>query len=116
MGLGQAAAVLFCVGLISLGQVLFKYVGLASARAEDGWDAKTVLSALVALSIYGIATLIWIYLLRTIELSKAYPFMALSFVFVPLAAAAAYGERLSAGYYAGMLLIIAGIIVVVRSA
>lgn len=115
MRLGQAAAVLFCVCLISLGQVLFKYVGLASARAEGVWDSRTVLSGLFALSVYGVATLVWIYLLRTIELSRAYPFMALSFVFVPLAAAAAYGERLSVGYYAGLLLIIMGILVVARS-
>lgn len=114
MRASQLAAVVFCVCLISLGQVLFKYVGLMSTRAHGGLDTRTVLSAMVALGIYGVATLVWIYLLRSIELSKAYPFMALSFVVVPLAAAVFYGETIAPAYYLGLLLIVSGIVVIAR--
>lgn len=63
----------------------------------------------MALAIYGTATLAWIYLLRTTELSKVYPIMALSFVFVPLAARAFFGEEITPLYWVGIFLIVFGV-------
>ena len=110
----QICSVLFCVCLISLGQVLFKYVGMLSAAEPNGLNARAMAFGAVALGIYGLATLIWIYLLRSIPLSKAYPFMALSFVLVPLAAMVVFSEAVNAAYVAGLLLIISGIFVIAR--
>lgn len=115
MTLPQSLAVLFCVALISLGQVLFKHVGLLLTSSPNGLNMRILLTTAGAFAIYGLATLIWIYLLRTIPLSKAYPYMALSFVLVPLAAALLFSETINAPYVAGMVLIVAGIIVISRS-
>jgi len=114
MTLYQTAAVIFCVCLISTGQVLFKIVGLMSARPTGIFHPPTLLVAAGAFAIYGVATLIWIYLLRSIELAKAYPFMALSFLFVPVAAAIFFGERVSYPYFAGVALVMLGIAVIGR--
>lgn len=114
MSVAQVGMVLFCVSLISLGQVLFKYVGLLSAQSANGLSVRTLLFGGIALSIYGFATLIWIYLLRSVPLSKAYPFMALSFVLVPFAAYLFYGETVTPAYYLGLLFIMSGIVVIAR--
>lgn len=115
MSLLQIAAVLLCVALIAVGQILFKYVGLLSVTTPGGWSVHVVMSALAAFAVYGTATLVWIYLLRTIPLTKAYPFMALSFVLVPLGAAVLFGERLNGAYTLGLVLIVAGVLIVSRA-
>jgi multidrug transporter EmrE-like cation transporter len=46
---------------------------------------------------------------RQTPLSVAYPFMALSFLLVPAAASVLFGESISAGQYAGMATIVAGV-------
>lgn len=114
MSVAHVAMVLFCVGLISLGQVLFKYVGMLSAQSANGLSIKTLVVGGIALGIYGFATLVWIYLLRSVALSKAYPFMALSFVLVPIAAYYFYGETVAPAYYIGLFFIMSGIIVIAR--
>nr|WP_225165036.1 transporter [Ensifer sp. IC4062] len=100
--------------LISTGQILFK---LTSART-DGFDFKG-LAALVAnptllaaLALYGLGTIIWIFTLRSVPLTLAYSFMALTFCFVPLFAALFLGEALTIRYAAGAALIIGGMIVI----
>lgn len=114
MSLLQVIALLFCVALIALGQILFKYVSVLSVEA-NGSNVRVLAWAAVALAVYGAATIIWIYLLRLIPLTKAYPFMALSFVFVPLGAMVLFGERLNTTYALGLALIIAGVLIVSKS-
>ena len=100
--------------LISAGQVLFK---LTSARTGAA-DMQGLLSLLVdpyliaAFAIYGIGTIVWIYVLKSVPLSVAYPFMALTFCAVPLLAWGFLGETLSLRYAFGAGLIIAGLLVV----
>ena len=101
--------------MLAAGQVLFKVAALASR-----WPGGTGLrlpalllepSFWIALLLYGTATLLWIYLLQSVPLSRAYPFAALGFLFVPLMAMTIFGEKLSAAYGAGVTLIVAGILV-----
>lgn len=100
--------------LISAGQVLFK---LTSRRAGDV-DAAGLLALLtdpyllVALAIYGFGTIVWVYVLKSVPLTVAYPFMALTFCAVPLLAWGFLGETLSLRYAFGAGLIIAGLLVV----
>lgn len=114
MSIAHLAMLLFCVCLISLGQVLFKYVGMLSVQSANGLSIRTLVFGAVALGIYGFATVVWIYLLRSVALSKAYPFMALSFILVPLAAYSFYGETVAPAYYIGLLLIVLGVFVIAR--
>ncbi len=95
--------------LMSTGQMLFKI-------AADAGRGKPMPQALLngwlitALALYGGATLLWVYILRTTPLSVAYPFAALSFIIVPIAAWAFFGEVLSWRYGLGMALIFGGIV------
>jgi undecaprenyl phosphate-alpha-L-ara4N flippase subunit ArnE len=96
--------------LITAGQVLFKFAGLRLA-ARDGAGFLRVLIdpyLLAALALYGLGTIIWIYVLRHLALSQAYPVMATTFLLVPLASVLIFGEVLTWRYWLGAGLIVAG--------
>ena len=59
--------------------------------------------------VYAVSTGLWVWLLRYMDISKAYPFMALGFVIVPLLSVWLFNEKLSLPYMVGVSLIIAGV-------
>ena len=65
-----------------------------------------VLSALAAAVV---ASICWILVLERTDIGFAYPFMALSFVFVPMAAALFFGEPVSMWQLVGLTMIVAGV-------
>jgi drug/metabolite transporter (DMT)-like permease len=103
-----------CVLAICVGQILFKYVGVTFQNTRTLLDPKVIAMSALALTIYGAATVLWIYLLRFIPLSRAYPYMALSFVIVPVFSAVLFREPLSLAYFMGTALILSGLVVVSR--
>lgn len=107
------AVALVCVLAVTTGQVLFKLTANALAAAGTPWDARVLGIGLIAGTIYAAATLGWIAVLQTVALSRVYPYMALSFVLVPLADAVIFGEPLTAARLAGGALILAGVVVAV---
>ncbi len=108
----QLTLAIGCVVAIAVGQVLFKRLGLEIEATGTWLQPRAILILGVALAIYGGATLLWIHLLRSVELSRAYPFMALSFVLVPIMSWWLFSEQLSASYLVGTLLIVGGIVVI----
>jgi drug/metabolite transporter (DMT)-like permease len=107
---GPLLATLVTVLSISAGQVLFK-IAAGRANAANSMLALDVLGILlVAVTLYGGATLIWVYVLRQVPLSAAYVFMSLSFIIVPLLGWLLFKESLTARYFMGMALIVAGIL------
>jgi len=106
------ATAFLCVVAIAAGQVLFKFTALALAEAGTPLNGRVILFGAAALGIYGLATLAWIALLQNAALGKVYPYMALSFVFVPAAGVLLFGETLSLGQLAGTALVLAGVAVV----
>jgi len=111
MNLAHTLGVLVCVFAISCGQVLFKRLGLEIEAGSSLGSWKVVTTAITAILIYGSATLLWVYLLRFVPLNKAYLFMSLSFVLVPIAGYYFFAEKFSYGNMAGAMLIIIGIII-----
>lgn len=106
---------LYSVGM-ACGQVLFKKAAISSVEAGAGAGLLAYLNVylILALTLYvGLAGL-WVWILRSVSLSAAYPFVALAFVFTPLMASVFFGERLSSGYFVGMALIAFGIVVIAR--
>lgn len=104
-----------CVAGISLGQVLFKKSASAIANASDwrqwlfnGWF-------LAALTLYGITTLAWVWVLRHTPLHLAYPFMALAFLIVPCLSWFLLEEPINATTLIGGLIILAGVILSTRT-
>ena len=111
----QLLLVLACVALIACGQVLFKVVALLSTASAHPWsDPKTLSIGIASLALYGFATLLWIWLLRSVPLAKAYPFMALSFVLVPAAGILFFDERVTGMYGIGLGLIVLGVLLIAR--
>lgn len=98
--------------LIGIGQVMFKLTGAKLAAYPSSPFQSVMLSPIFlgALALYGAATLLWVYVLKTVPLSYAYSFMALTFVIVPVLAHLWFGEPLSAKYFLGMGLVIAGLL------
>ena len=107
----QTLWAILCVAAISAGQLLFKRAGM-ELEAAGSWRAGRALFVVaIAMAIYGAATLLWIHLLRHVPLHKAYIFMSLSFVLVPLASYAVFREHISGAFLAGTVLIVCGVAV-----
>lgn len=110
----QIVTACICVLAIAVGQLLFKRAGIALEAAGTWMSFKVWLIVGGAMAIYGVATLLWISLLRHVDLSKAYLFMALSFLIVPLASYLVFDEAITTGYFVGAALVIAGLLVAIR--
>ncbi|MCB4784709.1 MULTISPECIES: EamA family transporter [unclassified Delftia] len=100
---------ILCVLGISLGQMLFKKAALSMPEAAtwqhwvfNGW-------LITALALYGITTLVWIWVLRHAPLHLAYPFMGLAFVIVPCLGWLFLNEPIRIPTLVGGALILAGI-------
>lgn len=111
----NALLILTSVAMICAGQILFKLVGQKLAAGAPVLSGPVLGTMAVALVIYGTATLLWVYVLKTVPLTKAYPFMALSFVAVPALSVALLSERVTPQYAVGSILIVAGVIITVRA-
>jgi multidrug transporter EmrE-like cation transporter len=70
---------------------------------------------LLGLLLYGMGAVAWIAVLARLDLSLAYPFLALNFVLVALVSRFALGETLPPLRWAGIVVICLGILLVARS-
>lgn len=114
MGLTQYAYLITCVLAISTGQLLFK---LAARQMNAASDMPMLLALFTnyflwgALAVQFVSAMSWTWLLRTVPLGYAYPFIALTFVLVPLLGSVVLHEEIERTYLLGSALIVAGIIV-----
>ena len=92
-----------------IGQILFKMA--ATSSREAGLLSALNFYLAVALALYGTATLVWVWQLQTVPLSYAYPFMAATFVFVPLASRLILNEHLTPGSLIGGIVIVIGVLI-----
>lgn len=111
MTLRQVLFTLLTVLMLSIGQVLFKY---ASGKIDI--DGKGMLvgilispAFLIAIVVYGVATLSWLLVLRSSPLRLAYPFAAVAFILVPVLASIFLGEELRLNTFIGAAIIIFGV-------
>lgn len=100
--------------LISAGQILFRLTGMRLHEKGAPGILRMFYEPyfLAAMVIYVLGTFVWVSVLRHMPLGRAYPFMALSFVIVPLASAFFLAEPLTLRYWVGAALIVAGMIVI----
>lgn len=110
----QIIAVL-CVLGIAIGQILFKLSANSLDQTGSFFAPKTAAILLAALALYGITTIAWVWVLQKVELGRVYPLMALAFVLVPLGSHIILGERFQTQYFAGVALIMIGIVVAVKA-
>jgi len=67
---------------------------------------------LMAVPLYTASFILWMYILSKLNLSFAYPFLALSFVMVPLVSLFLFGENISTLKWAGIFVIFSGIVMI----
>jgi multidrug transporter EmrE-like cation transporter len=115
--------ILSSVALSALAQLLLKIgVGGASSGAVSlPWHARMAAMlmsphVLGGLLLYGIGTLIWLFVLARAPLSIAYPFVGLGFIMTAAMGAMVLGEAVTPLRMFGVLLIAIGCVLVARSA
>ena len=98
--------------LNSAAQLLLRGAALSGARPEE--PATLIRSPLffAALVCYGASVLTWLAVLKKVPLPTAMPFVALAYIVAPLGGRLAFGDPLGLRTGLGMLLVIAGILVV----
>jgi len=64
---------------------------------------------------YGISAVLWIAVVSNVDLSLAYPMVSLAYVIVFVASWLLLGEQISALRLVGLLIIVAGVLVISRS-
>ena len=104
-----------CVVGIACGQILFKLTANALAETGSIFAGKTFTILFCALALYGLTTLGWIWVLQKGNLSRIYPIMALSFVFVPILSHFLLGEKFNTQYFLGVAVLLCGIILTIKS-
>lgn len=111
MDITKDALILIMPFILSAGQILFKLSSKDIAALNVSSVLKLSMNGyfIVALVLYAIATILWVYILKHFPLNKAYLFMGLSFVIVPLMSYIFLKEPLSLRYLAGAACIIFGI-------
>ena len=107
MSLSQIFLILLTIILISVGQVLFK----SAAMDIKNIDIFSLLQPklILALCVYGIATILWIAILRFTPLVLAYPFFGLAFLIVPVLSWYWMNESINVSTLVGGAIILIGI-------
>jgi multidrug transporter EmrE-like cation transporter len=93
---------------------------LVSDSGQLSWSAAAelvrALPLWVGLSCYAVSVVLWLGALSRVPVSVAYPMLSAGYVVNALAAAFLFDEALSVPKVMGILLIIAGVIVLARAA
>ena len=119
IGLSTLLWLLATVALTVYGQLVFKWrideAGALPTGGAERWSYAVrlaldpwVISTIVAV---GLGSVTYAIALTRAELSLAYPFMSLSFVAVLLMSALLFSEAVTPAKVAGVLLIVAGVVV-----
>ena len=103
---------------LSGGQVFLKLAMEKLGKFQWSWAYfKTVLTDwwLLACGVsFGVATLLWLYILKKFPFSQAYPLTALAYVFGMIAAWLVFGENIPFVRWAGLVLVVLGCMLIMR--
>lgn len=115
------AMILFSVSCSALAQILLKY-GMAHPAMQqalsdgDVWhitrSIATDLSILGGFFLYGLGAVIWLFVLAKLDVSLAYPFVAIGFLLTMALGCLLFGEPLTARKVMGTLIVAGGIYLV----
>ena len=119
MNAGNLALVLFAVATAAVGQVMLKHgMQVASSRAAHSRGSLAVAAitspwVLLGLVVFGVSAVVWLAALSRVPLSIAYPFNALGYLGILTASILVLHERATALTWAGSVMVVAGLIIVV---
>ena len=101
---------------MAAGQLLFKITASRLKGLESIYDIFWFLAKdwifFVALALYGLLTLYWIWLLNRVPISYAYPFVALSIAVVVVSGWLFWGEKFVFLHGIGVVLVMIGVILI----
>ena len=104
---------------MAVGQILFKRAALQITPGTGGsWllEVARLPTMWAAVALYAGATLLWVRILTTVPLSRAYPFAALAFVLVPAAGYLLFHEPITIRYAVGVTFIVIGVVIAAGAA
>lgn len=115
------SVIIVSVLLNALAQIFIR-VGVRSgisisreALVQDIMGVALRPALLLGIACYGVSVLSWIYVLSRAEVSLAYPFLGLGFVFVAVIGHFLLGETMSSPRALASLLIVTGIVILSQS-
>lgn len=116
MTLHSLLLVISSVSLSAIAQMSFKH-GMNQLQIDQQMNLVLKIFSIVfspfvflGLALYGIGTVLWLFALKQLDLSLAYPFVGLSFVMVFVLSIFVLGEPLHVNRLIGSLIIVVGII------
>jgi drug/metabolite transporter (DMT)-like permease len=118
------ALTLMCVALTTAAQISLKLgvstrpmQALLASGSASSFLTRAMFSpmVLVGIALYAASTILWLLVLAKLDVSYAYPFVSLGFVFTALYAYFVIHESMTMGRAAGIALIAAGVYFVAKS-
>ena len=116
--------ILICISAIIFGQLLLKS-GMSSFGAINKLKAAEIVPTfkkiilnkkiITGFFLYGLSSVLWIYILSIVDLSFAFPFLSIAYVGVPTAAAIFLNEKLYLHQWLGIVVVVIGLIFVAAS-
>jgi undecaprenyl phosphate-alpha-L-ara4N flippase subunit ArnE len=112
-GVKQLLFILSTVLMLAVGQILFKVASAKLDLSVKGFVSGVLLNPvlIIALAVYAVATVFWLFVLKGMPLRLVYPFAALGFFIVPLLSHFFLNEPLRWTSFAGASIIMLGVYV-----
>lgn len=121
MTLKSLLLIMTSVSLSAIAQTSFKYGLSRITFAPDTGIVMKIFSFLTSpfvfggLSLYACGTVFWLFALRQMDLSLAYPFVSISFILVTISGILILGEPISATRMIGLGFIVTGLLIMASS-
>jgi drug/metabolite transporter (DMT)-like permease len=116
--------VLICIFAGAAGQILWKHGMLSMdeiSGVEDLVQVKTISNIftnkyiLLGIIFYGLALVLWLGAMSTLDVSFMYPMLSLGYVVTAILAFAFLGEHVSLMRWLGIALVVAGCVLITKS-
>lgn len=89
--------------------------GSAGAILQTAWQVLTTRLVFLGLSFYAMGAVFWLLVLSQLDLSLAYPMLALTYILIPLAAQFILGEQVPPLRWVGIGIVFAGVVVIAQT-
>lgn len=105
------------IALGTLGQTLMKYYGERS-ELNFGWQLPlqilTNIPLMLTFFLYFLGAILWLFILKKLPLSVAYPALSLNYITVAVVSALIFQEPMTAGKVVALVMIAGGVAVLFR--
>lgn len=108
--MSKYVALVICVLCISAGQVLFKLSANSLRETVSFWNLLFNPIFIMGIILYGLTTVGWVWCLQEVPLNRAYVFMSLAYIIVPILGLLFFNEVLTIRYLFSVILIVSGIL------